>query len=179
MLDHGITPTHFDGEKHTHFLIPEAVRAVRVLMDEFGIKKVRLINESPVCRLVLPREIHARVFFRQRLKLRLLEYRSKCARREWEGVKYPDYFFGVLTSGTTRYPESLGLAKALLNCKKQGTLEWMFHLGYPADLENQREIYGDFFLSDSRWDELQLLLSGEFVKESRRNHDKLISYREL
>ena len=48
MLDHGLPPTHFDGEKHTHLLLPEASRALGRLMEEFNIRKVRLINETGV-----------------------------------------------------------------------------------------------------------------------------------
>jgi len=48
-LEHGITPTHFDGEKHTHLLLPEAVSALRRLSAEFGINKVGPSPRHPSC----------------------------------------------------------------------------------------------------------------------------------
>ena len=46
MLKRNFVPTHMDGEKHTHILIPESARAVRKLSGEFNIGRVRLINEK-------------------------------------------------------------------------------------------------------------------------------------
>lgn len=181
MMEQGIRPTHFDGEKHTHLLLPEAVRAVKRLMDEFGIRKVRTINESPVNRILISSGTGLKWSNRQRLKLMFLEHRTKSACKLWGRFKTPDFSFGVAVSGAIQYPESVGMAVSLLQSTLRGTLEWMFHLGYPTDLnskEHKRD-FGSFFLSNARADELKLLLSKELNEMIEQNRSNLISYREL
>ena len=181
MMDRKITPTHFDGEKHTHLLLPEAVRALKRLMDEYKIKKVRTINESPVNKTLISSGIAIKGNIQQRLKLMFLEYRTKKACQFWTNFKTPGFFFGVSVSGHIHYPESVRMAVKLLELKLKGTLEWMLHLGYPADLSSRdfKRNLGNFFLSNTRTEELKLLLSREFAEKLEQNRDNLISYREL
>ena len=110
-----------------------------------------------------------------------LEYRTKRACRLWGSFKTPDFFFGVAVSGTIQYPESVGMAVELLQSQLKGTLEWMFHLGYPANLNSKEheKNFGSFFLSNARTDELRLLLSKELAEKIEQNRSNLISYREL
>jgi predicted glycoside hydrolase/deacetylase ChbG (UPF0249 family) len=181
MIDQGIRPTHFDGEKHMHLLIPEAVEALQRLMDEFNIRKVRTINESPVNRVLASTGIGLDGDIRQRLKLIFLESRTKKARKLWSNFKSPDFSFGVLMSGHIRYPDSVKMAVKLFETPLRGTLEWMLHFGYPTELNSRenRKIFGRFFLTHSRTEELRLVLSKEFTEKIDRNQDNLISYREL
>ena len=181
MMDQGIRPTHFDGEKHTHLLLPEAVHALKRLMDEFKIRKVRTINESPVNRILISSGVALEGSRRQRLKLMFLEYRTKRACRQWGNFRSPDFFFGVAISGAIQYPESVGMAVKLLQSQLKGTLEWMFHLGYPADLNSKehKKNFGSFFLSNARTEELKLLLSKELTEMIEQHRNNLISYREL
>jgi hypothetical protein len=73
------------------------------------------------------------------------------------------------------------MAVKLLETPLEGTLEWMLHLGYPTQLNSRenRKIFGKFFLTHSRTEELKLVLSKEFTESIYKNHDNLISYREL
>jgi len=181
MIDQGLRPTHFDGEKHTHLLLPEAIQALQNLMDEFNIRKVRTINESPVNRVIASTGIGLGGDIRQRLKLLFLESRTKKACELWSNFKSPDFSFGVLMSGHIRYPGSVKMAVKLLETPLKGTLEWMLHLGYPAQLNSRenRNIFGKFFLTHSRTEELKLVLSKEFTEKINKNQSNLISYREL
>jgi len=181
MLDYGIVPSHFDGEKHTHLLLPEAVEAMKRLMDEFNIRKVRTINETPVNRLLISSGIGLKGDMRQKIKLMFLEYRTKKARNRWTNFKSPDFFFGVIVSGNLHFPESVRMAIELVQVELKGTLEWMLHLGYPTNLNSQEHkiIFGSFILSKTRNEELKLLLSRELLEKIEQNRENLISYREL
>ena len=84
-------------------------------------------------------------------------------------------------SGNIPHPKSIKRALRLLKTRVEGTMEWMLHLGYPADLnsrENQK-IFGRFFLDRGRYEELKLLLSQDVGEEILDNKNNLISYREL
>ncbi|MBW1887535.1 MAG: ChbG/HpnK family deacetylase [Deltaproteobacteria bacterium] len=181
MIDRGLRPTHFDGEKHTHLLLPEAVQALKRLMDEYDIRKVRTINESPINRVLFSSGIGLDGDIRQRLKLLFLESRTKKACKLWSNFKSPDFSFGVLMSGHIRYPDSVKMTVKILETPLEGTVEWMLHLGYPTQLNSRenRKIFGKFFLTHSRTEELKLVLSKEFTESIYKNQDNLISYREL
>jgi len=181
LINKGITPTHFDGEKHTHLLLPEAVNAVRKLMKEFAVSKVRTINESPVNRRLISSGFSLKGSLRQKLKLFFVEYRTKMAKGLLEDFKGPDFFFGVLVGGRIQYPRSMEMALSLLDLDLKGTLEWMFHIGYPADLgvPEYKRNFGTFFLSKTREEELKLILSKEFMGRLKNNRHQLISYRDL
>ena len=180
-LEHGITPTHFDGEKHTHLLLPEAVSALRRLSAEFGIRKVRTIAEAPVLRALSARGFPVPGSFTQRLKLQILEYRSRSARAAWSDLKTPDGFFGVLMSGQEDLAHGAEWLRALLGLESSMTVEWMFHLGHPFDLAEPafQQEFGRFFLSEARTRELEFLCSTEVAAELERRRAQLISYREL
>jgi predicted glycoside hydrolase/deacetylase ChbG (UPF0249 family) len=163
MLERDFVPTHLDGEKHTHILIPEAARAVRKLSDEFNIERVRLINEKALLKDLHRQGIAVKGSQMQRAKLELLEWRSRRVAGTWGGLRHPDATFGVLLSGNTRYPEAIDLLKAFVTLESAKTIEWMFHLGYPFD-ENDagfRNQFGGFFLGKARQEEMEFLLSDE------------------
>jgi len=179
MMEGGLVPTHFDGEKHTHLLLPEAVRAVKKLNSEFGIQKVRRINETSVTKM-LP-ELSLNYNPAQRLKLALLEYRSRSAGRHWIDLKCSDFSFGVLLSGRADFADMLKILKVFFSLQRSATIEWMFHLGYPFDINRPefKHEFGHFFLNASREKELQFLLSAEVLEVIEKNTTQLISYREL
>ena len=171
MLKRNYIPTHLDGEKHTHILIPEAAQAVSRLSGEFNIGKVRLINEKALLGELRGQGIAVKGSQLQRMKLELLEWRSRKVSRMWGGLRHPDATFGVLLSGNTRYPDAIDLLKAFVAQEGTDTIEWMFHLGYPFD-ENDarfRNEFGQFFLGKARQEEMEFLLSDE-VAEIIGNH---------
>ena len=181
MMEHELMPTHFDAEKHTHILVPEAVWALKKLMTEFGIKKIRTINESPINTMLRSVGVPLNGSIKQRLKLPLLEYRSRAASKQWEGFKSTDFSFGVLISGRIAYPHTVEILKAIFRLQSPITLEWMFHLGYPADLKSKkyRRQFGSFFLVETRREELRFILARETLEEIEANKERLMSYREL
>jgi len=172
MLERNFVPTHLDGEKHSHILIPEAALAVRKLSAEFNIGKVRLINEKALLKNLRREGLAVKGSQTQRVKLELLEWRSRQVGGIWGGLRHPDATFGVLLSGNTRYPDAIDLLQAFVTLDSPKTIEWMFHLGYPFD-ENDTQFnneFGGFFLGKARQEEMEFLLSDE-VAEIIGNHN--------
>ncbi|RLB91872.1 MAG: hypothetical protein DRH26_07355 [Deltaproteobacteria bacterium] len=182
MIENGLKPTHFDGEKHTHILLPEAARAVKRLKGEFDIHKVRLINETEMIHYCLSEGIKVDGTINQRLKLCLLEYRSRKLLKYWQQFIYPQHTFGVLASGKICHPNSINLLNIFLNLPVSETIEWMFHIGYPFNYQKPQftKEFGTYFLDEtSRNQELKFLLSEEVIEIIQNNKTQLITYREL
>jgi predicted glycoside hydrolase/deacetylase ChbG (UPF0249 family) len=181
MLARNCVPTHLDGEKHTHILIPEAARAVRKLSDEFNIERVRLINEKALLKDLHRQGIAVKGSRMQRAKLELLEWRSRRVAGTWGGLRHPDATFGVLLSGNTRYPEAIDLLKAFVTLDSTKTIEWMFHLGYPFDENDARfkNEFGGFFLGKARQEEVEFLLSDEVAEIIGNHNNQFGSYQIL
>lgn len=181
MREHGLEPTHVDGEKHTHVLLPEASLAVKRLSDEFGIAKVRIIAERNLTRMLRARGIPVRATSRQRLKLRLLERRSRKVREVWTSLRSPEASFGVLLSGSEDYRRGPELLRAILSLEPPRSVEWMFHVGFPAPLDSEgfRSNFGKFFLTTARAKELEFLRSEAVCRELRAARERVISYKDL
>jgi predicted glycoside hydrolase/deacetylase ChbG (UPF0249 family) len=181
MIRRGLVPTHFDGEKHTHLLLPGSRRAVEKLGKEFAVQKVRTIRERKLHTMLSSAGVSMSTSVRQRLKLTLLEHASGQARARWKDMKTPDLFFGVLWSGRLTSVDGHEALVALLSLKINATIEWMLHPGYHDGLTtpNLSPEFGAFFLLDARAKEAEFLLSEQVQEEIARNRDKLISYREL
>jgi predicted glycoside hydrolase/deacetylase ChbG (UPF0249 family) len=177
----GITPTHFDGEKHSHLLLPEATLALKRLADESGIRKARIIGEAALNRKLRAAGIRLDGSLGQRAKLLLLEHRSRGARRLLEGLRSTQASFGVLVSGAEGFSEGARVLRAILDLASPASVEWMFHLSYPFDPDEpgfQRE-FGSFFLTDARTRELEFLCSEEVRQALAGSREKLVSYRDL
>ena len=181
MLKRNYVPTHLDGEKHTHILIPESAQAVRKLSAEFNIGKVRLINEKALLKDLRGKGVVVKGSQLQRAKLELLEWRSRQVAGIWRGLRHPDATFGVLLSGNTRYPEAIDLLRAFVTLDSTKSIEWMFHLGYPFDENDARfnKEFGQFFLGNARQDEMEFLLSDEVAEIVGNHNNQFGSYLKL
>ena len=181
LMERGIRPTHLDGEKHTHLLLPEAVNALDKLTKEFGIHKIRLINEAALKRILYVSGIRFGASVKQRLKLFLLEKRSGKTLQILSPVRHTDLTFGVLVSGNINFQDSLKILTTLLSMKEDVTIEWMFHLGYPFNSRKPdfKAEFGSFFLNEEREKELRFLMSEKVEKIIRRHQHQIISYREI
>lgn len=181
LSEQGVTPSHFDGEKHSHLFLPQTAWATGRLMAESGINKLRLINETVLINKMKKQGIYLKGSVTQKLKLIFLESRTKRLSTVSKDCQGPDYTFGVLLSGRTSKAETKRLLEALLLLPENGTVEWMFHPGYPfADDEPDftRE-FGSFFLKDARDQERNILQSPEIRGLLQKHRQQLISYREL
>lgn len=181
ILDAGVRPTHFDGEKHSHLLLPEAARAVAGLAAEYGITRVRSIREAGLTRSLQRAGVPVGGGLRQRLKLALLEFRARQADKIWAGLSRPTATFGVTISGSPDPRAWADMLRRLLVEPGEGVVEWMFHLGYPFDEEEGgfRREFGQFFLGASRHQELRFLLSDEVGKLIAEHRHRFGSYEVL
>jgi len=180
MVEAGIMPTHLDGEKHTHLLIPGCRRAVRRVCDRFNVRKVRTISERKLHALLAGTGVKMNSRISQSLKLVCLEHASLQALDCWQDMDTTDFFFGVLFSGRLTSTEALSALRALLSLDISMTVEWMFHLAYPVDLNKDLSgEFGTYFLNGERMKETEFIMSTEAREEIARHRENLISYREL
>jgi len=181
MLEHGVSPTHVDGEKHSHILLPAARKAVQRLLDDFDIRAVRLINETPLFSC-LDEEAHSYNVASQRIKCRVLEYCAVIAARLWKKAVWPTFTMGISHSGKICDKEDWHLfLKNLLQQPSDKSIEWMFHPGYDATMTEQsfQERYGSFFLGRARLREEDFLNSPQTISLLEQYKDQLITYGDL
>ena len=181
MIERGVPPTHFDGEKHSHLLIPEAAQAVGKLMDEFSIPAVRTINERQFIKLLNSHKSNVNIHTGRRAGLFFLEYRSRQAQKKWRRFKSPDYTFGIGTGGAASRQDAAAILHAILNLPAEGSVEWILHPGYRFDYQEEefREHYGTFRRAGARIAEADFLLSDETAEKARTYASRFISYGEL
>ncbi len=140
VIDAGITPTHIDSHQHLH-LLPIIWRVILPLIKKHRIPAVR----------VIPREIMPN---HRGMKSRLLEYLSKRAARQLEGldVSHADFVAGTSLGGRL----TPNRWKTLIDNLSQGTTEVICHPGM-----SDREL-GNSYQWGYRWEqELSALTSPE------------------
>ena len=181
MIQKGIFPSHVDSEKQTHLWLPEAAWAAGRVMKDFGLLKVRVIRETPVLNRLRQSKVIVRGHLKQRIKLMVLEYRSRWVQQNWAGAKHPDYFFGVLISGFPGNNAFSDIAKVFFQMEPDKVIEWMFHLDIkcPDTYTQIEEEFGRYFLTSGREHETQMLLSDKMTAEINKNKSNLISYKQL
>lgn len=181
MIERGLPPTHFDGEKHSHLLIPEAALAAGRLMDEFSISRVRTINERQFIKLLNSYKTNVNIHTGRRAGLFFLEYRSRQAKEQWRRFKSPDYTFGIGTGGAASSQDAAKILHAILNLPAERSVEWILHPGYRFDYQEEefRKHYGTFHSTGSRIAEADFLLSDETTEGARTYASCFISYGDL
>ena len=180
LIEQGIQPTHIDSEKHCHLLIPQAMQAINQIADEFKLKKVRRINESPLLDHLSAVGIQLKKRRRQRVKVALLEYCTRRANKIWTDLISPEYSFGVSLDGVPSHRNAANMLQIFSSISGNIHIEWIFHLGHPLkqtpSFNNQ---YGPFLLDTSGRDEMEFLLSEDTLKAITHNAIELINYSDL
>ncbi|HTZ73225.1 MAG TPA: ChbG/HpnK family deacetylase [Candidatus Aquilonibacter sp.] len=162
----GISPTHFDTHKHTH-AHPQVLDALGRVAREFGITRVR----KPIEKL---RDTWSRLApSRQRLAASAARAtgRKFVALCEKYGLRYPDHFLGLASTGSLSPAALRGLIRTLAD----GQTEIMLHPGVcDADLaQTGSRLQGEREL------EMQALLDPAVKEAVSARGIELISYREL
>lgn len=157
----GIEVTHLDSHKHIH-CYPAIYSVVVKLARDFGIKKIRHINE----------EISHLFPFRSMLNTVVLNFLSHNNMRNLRefNILHPDFSFGILLCGGLNVYNFEKILKDL----KDGTTEIMVHPGFCCEKLRQTS-----FLIKSREEETRILLSQRIKDTIKQENIKLISYREL
>ncbi len=171
VLDAGIRPSHLDTHKHTH-THPRVMEALGRVANEFGIRNVRKPFEDILTSLgnsrtdgrSNARQVMSAVAAGTTAPLFRLLVRSY-------GLRTPDHFFGLTTTGRLR---SKGLLQ-MLEVLPMGTSELMCHPGvcdeelekFPTRLKHEREI------------ELDALTDPDVRRAAEKRGIRLICYEEL
>lgn len=172
LLQRGISITHIDSEKHLHLIKP-VFAVITKIAKEYGIFKIRCINEIPYFGRDadnLP-GIFRRQFY-NRLFLNLVSTQNRPLIQRYN-LKTTDYFYGV--GGMTM----LKLERAFRSLK-DGTTEIMCHPGYIEDeWRNYPLCREKYYLNVNREQELNALIDRRLKELIRRLNIELISFKEL
>jgi predicted glycoside hydrolase/deacetylase ChbG (UPF0249 family) len=172
-LSKGVCITHLDSDKHIHIIRPFFKTLLKVA-QEYGILKIRCINETPYLPSFL---FNPSCFFnQQRYTALYLSYCSMENRKLLDAHNFhsPDHFFGVSATGHMTLEDYIRILSDL----KEGTTEIMCHPGYVDD-EWQNYPLNQDRINIKRQKELSVLLDPR-IKESIQQHGiSLMNYREL
>ncbi len=172
----GIEPTHLDGEKHSHILLPQAAEALKRVGRQMGITRVRKLNERA---LLTSLRSDKGIPAIQRAKLWLLEQRMRSARRHWVDFAATDHTLGLATVGCVDGRACREMLAALLALPAPTTVEWFFHVGHAFDYDALRAEWGSVALTSARPQETAFLLSAEIRALLAQHPASVITYREL
>ena len=165
-LKAGITPSHFDSEKHIHCL-PSIFKIVLKLGKEYGIRKVRYINEY----CFSPRNFRTANSFFRSLFCALMKKKVRES-----GLVITDRFYGICNRG---YMAAQRLKKILTNLD-EATAEIMVHPGYiTQELKDLERRVGSYYINKYRENELEALLDAELKKIVQSQKIQLINFNEL
>ena len=167
----GIEPTHLDTHKHTHS-IPQVMDAMMRVAKESGISRVRKPYEDAK---------HGSAAARRNGKGKLKQRTLAAAARQTaprfarlvrqNGVRTPDYFYGIHQTGSLRSEALLEILETL----PDGTSELMSHPGFcDAALQHLSTR-----LKHQREEELAALIDPSARRMVERQGIRLITYREL
>jgi hopanoid biosynthesis associated protein HpnK len=170
VLDAGIRPSHLDTHKHTH-THPRVMEALGRVANEFGIRNVRKPFEDFRTALGSHTDGHSNT--RQVISAVAAGTAAPLFRllvRSY-GLRTPDHFFGLTTTGRLSSKELLQVLELL----PPGTSELMCHPGvcdeelekYPTRLKRERQI------------ELEALTDPDVRRAAQKRGIRLICYEEL
>jgi hopanoid biosynthesis associated protein HpnK len=170
VLDAGIRPSHLDTHKHTH-THPRVMEALGRVANEFGIRNVRKPFED--FRTALGSHTDGHTNTRQVISAVAAGTAAPLFRllvRSY-GLRTPDHFFGLTTTGRLSSKELLQLLELL----PPGTSELMCHPGVcdeeleksPTRLKRERQI------------ELEALTDPDVRRAAEKRGIRLICYEEL
>jgi chitin disaccharide deacetylase len=170
VLDAGIRPSHLDTHKHTH-THPRVMEALGRVANEFGIRNVRKPFEDFRTALGSHTDGHSNT--RQVISAVAAGTAAPLFRllvRSY-GLRTPDHFFGLTTTGCLSSKELLQVLELL----PPGTSELMCHPGvcdeelekYPTRLKRERQI------------ELEALTDPDVRRAAEKRGIRLICYEEL
>ena len=148
-LQSGLRLEHLDGHRHVH-LIPAIFKAVQKLAQEFGVERIRVMNEN-VFNTVKQNKSKSYLFDGGLIKYVLLRFLSW-----WNGYKSDVYFYTILFTCKIS-AEQFENVKIPHGYK---AVEIMIHPGHPdIDKNFPQDVWDENILSPWREVELQTLLN--------------------
>jgi predicted glycoside hydrolase/deacetylase ChbG (UPF0249 family) len=171
----GISISHIDSEKHLHLFRPFFKLIVK-LADEYGIKKIRLINEIPYIFQKIPD--FTRFFNKQLYKSVALSIISTMNKPlvKASNMRAPNYSYGIAGAGNMAIDGYKNILKKL----KNGTTEIICHPGYAEDGSRKNSLCESKYCIDKiREQELGALLEPRIKEALGKLNVELIAYKEL
>jgi chitin disaccharide deacetylase len=160
LCDHGLPPTHLNGHQYVEML-PAAVDIVPELMEEFGIKAVRVARELGLLRNTALHRLQIARWPLARVKRAFAERFRKFI--DSRRIPHPDAFYGTAHAGGV----DLKLLQLFLTSSRNDRfIEVGLHPGQPAaktSPEDEKSGWSDP-LADARPAELQMLVSEELPR---------------
>lgn len=148
-LQSGLKLNHLDSHRHVH-LIPVIFKVVRKLAKEYGVMRIRVMNEN-VFNTVKQNSSKSYLFDGGIIKYFLLRF--LCF---WNGYKSDTYFYTILYTCKI----SADLFKNVKIPHGYTAVEIMIHPGRPdIDKQHLQDVWDDNILSDWRKVELETLLN--------------------
>jgi hopanoid biosynthesis associated protein HpnK len=162
----GVSPSHIDSEKHIHLIRP-LFRIVLKLAKEYKIDRVRFIEEC--CVSLRLGQMFKSMFI-------ALSSASMKKRMDQEGIRSPDWFYGVCDSGRITAAKLQGI----LQKTKEGVTEIMVHPGFITQemIELETRI-GPYYINKYREKELNALLDRRLFDVITDLGIQLINYNHL
>ena len=175
VLNLGIKISHFDSHEHIHHS-PFIYNILKRLGMEFGINKIRLVNEVFVPRVFFKNFLY-KLYSKNYLKFFLLNYCKY--KNSNNSIISPNYFYGVLDSGKINMDNFFLYVNKI---EDNSTIELCIH---PAnqflklDKYNNNNLFKTFAYSENRFYEKKLLFSNDFQKNLNHHKIELINYSDL
>lgn len=161
----GVKFTHVDSHQHLHVL-PGIVPIVIDLCKKFNISAIRLPQEAYFS------DYGYKTSWGRKIGRAGLSFCAQLAATEFKraGLRYPDYFFGMLAGGNI----STSVVSAFLASLKEGTGEIMTHPGNSKAILKQQYLWG------YNWEqERDTFISAEINDEIKRLNISLINFGDL
>ena len=148
-LQSGLKLAHLDSHRHVH-LIPVIFKVVRKLQKEFGVERIRVMNENAINTI---RQNKAKSYLFDGGIIKYMLLRFLCF---WNGYKSDVYFYTILFTCkiSSEQFENVKIPKGYK------AVEIMIHPGLPEiDRQYLQDVWDDNILSPWRETELQTLLN--------------------
>lgn len=148
-LQSGLKLAHLDSHRHVH-LIPVIFKVVRKLQKEFGVERIRVMNENAINTI---RQNKAKSYLFDGGIIKYMLLRFLCF---WNGYKSDVYFYTILFTCkiSSEQFENVKIPKGYK------AVEIMIHPGLPEiDRQYLQDVWDDNILSSWREVELQTLLN--------------------
>ncbi len=150
----GLTLNHIDGHRHVH-LIPVIFQVVRKLAEEYGIPRIRTMNENIFYTVKYNKQNLQKNWFSHLTDGSLIKYILLRVLTWWNRYPTETYFYTMLWTCKI----SKDLFQNVKIPAKYKAVEIMIHPGMPEiDKQNLDDVWDDNILSPYRTVELETLL---------------------
>lgn len=170
VIEAGITPTHFDSEKHLHHLFPRFGLIACRLAKKYGVGRIRVVRE-PLFPLSQPMRAAPSQFMKAAIINQHGMWLARTARKH--GLASVDRFYGLALTGRVTACAYRWVTENI----KEGSVEIMCH---PATQAGASTDAGEqSWLDHQRVNEYRALLDPDTIEAVENSGAELINYGQL